>query len=82
MLGVLLALSLVFWVKGLRLLPALVGLGLLAWVAGLMESTNLWDYLMDPWLAIAAMIQCMKAGVQSLLHRYKPLASASRPVPL
>ena len=81
MLGALLALSLVFWVKGLRLLPALVGLGLLAWVLGLMESTNLWDYLMDPWLAIAAMIHCMKAGVQSLLHRYKPLASANRPVP-
>ncbi|MBH2020207.1 MAG: hypothetical protein I8H91_11825 [Burkholderiales bacterium] len=81
MLGALLALSLLFWIKGLRLLPVLVGLGLLAWVAGLMESTNLWDYLMDPWLAIAAMIHCVKAGVQGLRYRYKPLASASRPVP-
>ena len=81
MLAVLLALSLVFWLKGLRLLPALVGLGLLAWALGLMESTNLWDYLMDPWLAITAMIHCMRAGVQSLLHRYKPLASANRLVP-
>ncbi len=81
MLGVLLALSLVFWAKGLRLLPALVGLGLLAWTLGLMESSNLWDYLMDPWLAIAAMIQCTKAGVQSLRYRYKPLALANQPVP-
>lgn len=79
MLGTLLALSLVFWVMGLRLLPALVGLALLAWVAGLMESGNLWDYLMDPWLAILAVIQCMRAGLKGLLHRYRPRAQAARP---
>lgn len=65
----LLVLSLVFWIKGLRLLPLLIGLALLAWSAGLMESTNLWDYLIDPWLALAAFFQCMKAGVQGLLLR-------------
>ncbi|CAN5319701.1 hypothetical protein BH10PSE16_BH10PSE16_09830 [soil metagenome] len=79
MLGILLALSLMFWSRGLRLLPALVGLALLAWVAGLMESNNLWDYLLDPWLSIAAMIQCMKAGFQGLQHRYKPFAPADQP---
>ena len=78
MLGALLALSMVCWVMDLRLLPALVGLGLLAWTLGLMESTNLWDYLMDPWLAIAAMIQCTKAGVLGLRDRYKPLTAADR----
>ena len=67
--GTLLALSLVFWVKGLRLLPVLVGLALFAWSAGLMESANLWDYLVDPWLAIAALFQCAKAGAQGLLLR-------------
>ena len=67
----LLALSLVFWIKGLRLLPLLIGLALLAWTAGLMESTNLWDYLIDPWLALAALVQCMKAGVQALLLRFR-----------
>lgn len=41
--GVLLALVPVFWVNGLRLLPLLVSLALLAWSAGLMKSTNLWD---------------------------------------
>ena len=81
MLGTLLALSLVFWAKGLRLLPALVCLALLGWVAGWMESGNLWDYLMDPWLAILAMIQCVKAGVRGVRHRCLLRAPAARPSP-
>ncbi len=81
MLGILLMLSLACWIAGLRLLPALVGLALLAWVAGVMESGNLWDYLMDPWLAILAAIQCMKAGVRGVRHRYRLRAPAARPLP-
>jgi hypothetical protein len=75
----LLALSLVFWIKRLRLFPMLVGLALLAWSAGLMESTNLWDYLIDPWLALAALFQCMKAGVQALLLRFRRARSLAPP---
>ena len=41
------------WI-GLRVLPAMVALALLAWSAGLMESGNLWDYLLDPWLSAFA----------------------------
>lgn len=59
----LLVLSLVCWAKGFRLLPALVALALLAWVAGALESTNLWDYLIDPWLAVAAIYQCIKFAI-------------------
>ena len=44
------------WVSGLKVLPALVALGLLAWAFGLMESGNLWDYLLDPWLSILALV--------------------------
>lgn len=79
MLGVLLMLSLASWVSGLRLLPALVGLGLLAWTLGLMDSGNLWDYLIDPWLAVMAVIECIKAGVTRLLRRYRLRAPAERP---
>ena len=78
MLGILLMLSLAFWISGLRLLPALVGLALLAWSLGLMESGNLWDYLLDPWLAVLAAFQCMKAGVTGLLHRYRLRAPDAR----
>lgn len=40
---------------GMRVLPALVALALLAWSVGLMASGNLWDYLLDPWLSAFAL---------------------------
>ncbi len=55
--------------RGLRLLPASIALALLAWTAGLLESTNLWDYLVDPWLATGAIVYCAKAIVGKLLVR-------------
>lgn len=45
---------------GLRLLPLLLAVAVLAWTAGLMESGNLWDYLFDPWLAVASIFQVLK----------------------
>ena len=56
MLATLLLVSLLCWLKGLRLLPELVALALLAWTAGIMESGNLWDYLIDPWLVMWALL--------------------------
>jgi hypothetical protein len=48
------------WFKGLRLAPGLVALALVAWSLGLMESGNLWDYLIDPWLSTYALfVVCM-----------------------
>lgn len=73
----LLAVSLFCWAKGLRLLPMLVALALLAWSAGVLESTNLWDYLMDPWLATAALFQCMKSGAGQLLRRFRRAAPSA-----
>jgi hypothetical protein len=78
MLGGLLVLCAACWVRGLRLLPALVGLALLAWVGGLMESSNLWDYLMDPWLALLAVVQCAKAGALRSRRQTRP---SVRPLP-
>ena len=65
--AILLFLSLLAWARGLRLLPALVGLSLLAWTAGALESTNLWDYLMDPWLSIFAIGHSVRLGIQKIL---------------
>ena len=67
MLLALLVLCAVCWAKGLWVLPALVALALLAWTFGLMESGNLWDYLLDPWLSLFALgfvfIKCVKAVI-------------------
>jgi hypothetical protein len=62
----LLFLCLVCWVAGLRLLPLLIGIAMLSWTAKLMESTNLWDYLFDPWLACAAIFKSLAAGATQL----------------
>ena len=52
------------WFSGLRVIPSFVALALLAWSLGLMESTNLWDYLLDPWLSVFALgfvfIKCVR----------------------
>lgn len=69
MLAVLLLISLLAWAQGLRLLPTLVGLALLAWTAGLLESTNLWDYLIDPWLAIFAIFSCVRLSIKKIAGR-------------
>lgn len=66
----LLVVSLACWGRGLRLLPMLVALGLLAWAAGILESTNLWDYLIDPWFAVGAIFQCLKLAGNRLLARF------------
>ena len=73
----LLAVSLLSWTRGLRLLPLCIGLSLLWWSAGLMESENLWDYLMDPWLAMAALFHCAKAGASLVSFRWRPAVSAA-----
>ncbi|MES1979139.1 MAG: hypothetical protein V4451_13960 [Pseudomonadota bacterium] len=73
MLLALLVLCVACWWRGLKLLPLLVSAALLAWAAGLMESTNLWDYLMDPWLAASAFVECLRAGVTRLRQRGKPV---------
>lgn len=78
----LLVLSLACWAGGLRLLPALVALALLAWVAGALESTNLWDYLMDPWLAVAAIFHCARSAVGRGLARLRSARLGAMPSPV
>ena len=70
----LLALVVVCWLNGWRLLPALVALALLAWAAGLLESGNLWDYLLDPWLVVVACINCVKAVATRLARQRRQRA--------
>ena len=72
---VLLCISLLAWAAGLRLLPTLVGLALLAWTAGVLESTNVWDYLMDPWLAVFAIFHCVSLGIKKMAIRARRPAS-------
>ncbi len=71
---VLLALCVACWFVNLRLLPLLVAGAMLSWAVGLMESGNLWDYMLDPWLVATAFGQCLVSGIRRLLARVKPSA--------
>ena len=51
-----------FW-RRFRLLPLLMAAALLAWSIGLLESTNLWDYLIDPWIACVSIGVALKTGL-------------------
>ena len=51
----LMVLSAVCWFAGLVVLPSLMALAMLAWAFNLMESNNLWDYLLDAWLSFYAL---------------------------
>jgi hypothetical protein len=77
----LLVLSLACWGRGLRLLPVLIALGLFAWAIGVLESTNLWDYLIDPWLAVGAIFQCLKVAASLLVARCKPARGGAANLP-
>ena len=66
----LLLVCVVCWVAGLRLLALLIALAMASWTAQLMESTNLWDYLFDPWLATAAIFKSVAAGATQLRGRF------------
>ena len=67
MLVVLLLISLVCCARGFYLVPLLIALALVGWTAGVLESSNLWDYLIDPWLAVASLFQCARAGLEKLM---------------
>ena len=66
----LLLVCVVCWMAGLRLLALLIALAMASWTAQLMESTNLWDYLFDPWLATAAILKSGAAAATQLRGRF------------
>lgn len=64
---VLLLLALVAWFRKSALLALCIALATLAWAFGWYESGNLWDYLIDPFVAVYALATVMLCGVRLLL---------------
>ena len=67
----LLLVALVAWLRQYTLIALSISLAVLAWSIGWYESNNLWNYLLDPWVAIYALVVLVKKGVGSVL-RSKP----------
>jgi hypothetical protein len=62
---VLLLLALVAWFRKYSLVALCIALAILAWAIGWYESGNLWDYLLDPLVAIYAMTAIISRGVKT-----------------
>lgn len=63
---VLLLLALAAWFRKSSLIALCIALATLAWAAGWYESGNLWDYLLDPFMAIYALAAIISCGVKIL----------------
>ncbi|ADL54248.1 hypothetical protein [Gallionella capsiferriformans] len=62
-LGGLLLAALLAWALRYSLITLIISLAVLGWSAGWYESNNLWDYLLDPWVAIYALVALIKKSV-------------------
>jgi len=62
-LGGLLLAALLAWALRYSLIALIISLAVLGWSAGWYESNNLWDYLLDPWVAIYALGVLIKKSV-------------------
>jgi len=61
----LLLLALVAWFRKYSLVALCIALAILAWAIGWYESGNLWDYLLDPFVAIYVMTAIISRGVKT-----------------
>lgn len=65
----LLLVALAAWIRKYNLIASCIALAILAWAAGWYESDNLWDYLLDPWIAIYALFVIVRHGMGMFMQR-------------
>ena len=65
----LLLVALAAWIRKYHLIASCIALAILAWAAGWYESDNLWDYLLDPWIAIYALFVIARHGAGMFMQR-------------
>lgn len=72
------AAALMAWLAGMRVLALAVVLALPAWRLHLLASPNLWDYLIDPLLALGALVALIVTALKSANRaRRRPTAARS-----
>ena len=63
--------ALVAWAWKYYLIASCIAMATIAWAGGWYESNNLWDYLLDPWLAIYALFSITPHVVKVLIKKMK-----------
>jgi hypothetical protein len=56
------AVALDAWLVGSNRIAIILALAILAWAAGWHESTNLWDYILDPFLGLWAIASLIRSA--------------------
>lgn len=57
--------ALLAWFAGSNRIAITLALAILAWAAGWHESTNLWDYILDPFLGLWAIGSLIRSGLRA-----------------
>lgn len=73
--GALCLVALAAWFRRMLLVALGIALAVLAWAVGWHESTNLWDYLLDPAVSIYALCALALRGVRWLRYRLSPIST-------
>lgn len=69
--AVLMLLALAAWFWRRSLIAACIAFAVLAWAIGWYESSNLWDYLLDPFVSVYALAVLMNCSVKTIMQRSK-----------
>jgi hypothetical protein len=80
LLAALFAAALAAWFARLARLAACLALATLAWAANAYESTNVWDYLLDPLVSFYALGTITVGGVKRLLRSRRSSPRDATPV--
>jgi hypothetical protein len=59
----LLVIALAAWLRQYTLIALSISLAVLAWNIDWYESNNLWNYLLDPWVVVYALVALLKKGI-------------------
>ena len=62
LLAAVMAAALAAWFVGSNRIAIILALAILAWAAGWHESTNLWDYILDPFLGLWAIASLIRSA--------------------
>jgi hypothetical protein len=68
---VVLATALAAWFAGSNRIAIILALAILAWTVGWHESTNLWDYILDPFLGLWAIGSLVRSSWRARIARAK-----------
>jgi hypothetical protein len=69
LLAAVIATALIAWLAGSNRIAIILGLAILAWAVGWHESSNLWDYILDPFLSVWAIGSLIRSGWQARTAR-------------